>query len=325
MKYVFFLIILIVFLGGCMTLTDSSDNDGTTTNGGTTNGGTYGGGTSTNGISISYSAPLISTSIRPSNPDRGETFTITVTADHPVGVSSISWGSPDSFLVLPDIGSYDCGQQKICIVNWEFSSGQDGLKTITVYATDSAGQESRRSSLEINVRAFDFIPPKAYVCGNNDCEVSKGETDSNCPGDCVALPFNCGDDICEAGESYLNCSQDCFPSDTVAANCGNSACEVGESSETCSNDCSKLEPDCGNGTCEAWESATSCPADCQEEVVVIDEDECSGNSDCGYKEVCKSGTCKDVQCTNSGQCSGCKRCSSNRCVSCGSGPYGCYC
>ena len=55
------------------------------------------------------------------------------------------------------------------------------------------------------------------------------------------------------------------------------------------------------------------------------KDECSSNSDCGYKERCKIGTCVKVECTNDGQCSGCRECSSYRCVSCGQGPYGCYC
>jgi len=55
------------------------------------------------------------------------------------------------------------------------------------------------------------------------------------------------------------------------------------------------------------------------------KDECSSNSDCGYKEVCRSRSCVKVDCTNDGQCSGCRECSSNRCVSCGYGPYGCYC
>ena len=52
---------------------------------------------------------------------------------------------------------------------------------------------------------------------------------------------------------------------------------------------------------------------------------CSSNSGCGYKQICTGGKCVDVDCTTDSQCSGCKRCSSNSCVSCGHGPYGCYC
>lgn len=55
------------------------------------------------------------------------------------------------------------------------------------------------------------------------------------------------------------------------------------------------------------------------------EDECSGDSDCGYREACSGGRCQTVQCTNDAHCGGCTRCSGNACVSCGSGPYGCYC
>jgi len=72
----------------------------------------------------------------------------------------------------------------------------------------------------------------------------------------------------------------------------------------------------------------------EEEVVVVEpvepeksvkDNSCNSNSDCGYKQKCKSGICKTVQCTTSSHCSGCRRCSDNRCVSCGKGPYGCYC
>ena len=57
----------------------------------------------------------------------------------------------------------------------------------------------------------------------------------------------------------------------------------------------------------------------------ISTEECSSNSDCGRKQICSSKKCVDVQCTTDSHCTGCKRCSGNSCVSCGSGPYGCYC
>ena len=63
----------------------------------------------------------------------------------------------------------------------------------------------------------------------------------------------------------------------------------------------------------------------QSQEPVLDDDSCDSDSDCGYKEICTGGVCEAVQCTSDSHCSGCKRCSSNRCVSCGSGPYGCYC
>lgn len=57
----------------------------------------------------------------------------------------------------------------------------------------------------------------------------------------------------------------------------------------------------------------------------VAEDKCSSNSGCGYKQICQSGKCVSVACTSDSHCTGCKRCSGNNCVSCGSGPYGCYC
>ncbi|MBI4163842.1 MAG: YbhB/YbcL family Raf kinase inhibitor-like protein [Candidatus Aenigmarchaeota archaeon] len=60
-------------------------------------------------------------------------------------------------------------------------------------------------------------------------------------------------------------------------------------------------------------------------VTTAPEDGCNSNSDCGYKQRCSAGSCIDVDCTTDSQCSGCKRCSSYSCVSCGKGPYGCYC
>ncbi len=58
---------------------------------------------------------------------------------------------------------------------------------------------------------------------------------------------------------------------------------------------------------------------------VMNDASCDSNSDCGYKEICTGSVCEDVECTSDSHCSGCRRCSSNSCVSCGSGPYGCYC
>ncbi len=53
--------------------------------------------------------------------------------------------------------------------------------------------------------------------------------------------------------------------------------------------------------------------------------ECSSDSSCGYRQVCRDGRCVSVQCTSDSHCGSCSRCSSNVCRSCGYGPYGCYC
>ena len=47
----------------------------------------------------------------------------------------------------------------------------------------------------------------APVCGNGTCD--KGESCSNCPGDCGACPPVCGNGSCEAGETCSNCASDC--------------------------------------------------------------------------------------------------------------------
>ena len=44
-----------------------------------------------------------------------------------------------------------------------------------------------------------------------------------------------------------------------------------------------------------------------------DEDECTYNSECGYRQRCKLGECVDVECTNDAQCGGCYRCSDYVC------------
>ncbi len=51
-------------------------------------------------------------------------------------------------------------------------------------------------------------PFPAPFCGDGVCEVSRGETNANCPGDC---PPTAGNGICEAGETNANCPGDCPP------------------------------------------------------------------------------------------------------------------
>lgn len=53
--------------------------------------------------------------------------------------------------------------------------------------------------------------------------------------------------------------------------------------------------------------------------------ECTFNSSCPSRHVCRSGRCVRVECTSSSHCGSCSRCSDNVCRACGSGPYGCYC
>lgn len=55
------------------------------------------------------------------------------------------------------------------------------------------------------------------------------------------------------------------------------------------------------------------------------DNSCSFNSECGRKQICRDGTCVEVDCTNDAHCGYGKRCSYNSCVRCRSGPYGPAC
>ena len=71
------------------------------------------------------------------------------------------------------------------------------------------------------------------------------------------------------------------------------------------------EPDAGTGTGGTGGSTST--------------SECTSDSSCSSRQVCRDGRCVSVQCTSDSHCGSCSRCSSNVCRSCGSGPYGCYC
>ncbi len=275
-----------------------------------------------------------SSSARPSNPDRNQPFVLSVTAEDNVGLKSISWESSDSFSSQPESPFFDCGLQKSCSASFTFKAATEGLKTISVYATDSSGQESPRSPMEFTVRPFDYKVPSSTpaatalptvssgpVCGNNACDDKEGF--EICPADCPYAGFACANGKCEGGESYKSCPQDCGVSNIIGSSCGDGACEPGEDAAYCPKDCASIKPNCGNNICDSWETELSCRADC--EGITGTETSCSSNSACGYKKICQSGKCVQVDCTNDGQCGSGKECESNRCVRCPSGPYGPAC
>ncbi len=158
-------------------------------------------------------------------------------------------------------------------------------------------------------------------CGNAVC--NEGESFQTCPGDCPQKGFACANGICEGGESYQSCPQDCSVSNAIGSTCGDGACEPGEDAGNCPADCTSIKPDCGNNICNSWETATTCSADCKE--AEEDEEACSSNSACGYKQICASGKCVSVDCTNDAQCGYGKECENNDCVRCPRGPYGPAC
>ncbi len=88
-------------------------------------------------------------------------------------------------------------------------------------------------------------------------------------------------------------------------------------------------PVCGNGVCDLDETQISCSADCGTPSVdnstTSTQTGCSYNSDCtGYRQICSSGQCIDVECTTDSQCGSHKYCSYNSCLSCRRNKYGDY-
>lgn len=119
----------------------------------------------------------------------------------------------------------------------------------------------------------------------------------------------CGNGVCEEGESKTSCSQDCGGGGAV---CGNGACEAGESQTSCSQDCGSPTPVCGNGACEAGETTQSCAQDCKTTV-----DCCVQNGyTCGYASKCG----KDC-----GKCASTQTCTANKCVDNGGSCLDTYC
>ncbi|CAM4518495.1 MULTISPECIES: hypothetical protein [Myxococcus] len=66
-------------------------------------------------------------------------------------------------------------------------------------------------------------------CGDGICHTDNGESPSTCAADCGT----CGDNVCNNGENYIVCSEDCGPSSA----CGDGACNNGETHATCAADC----------------------------------------------------------------------------------------
>ncbi len=344
MKIPVIVIILALFLSGCVTSQKLIVPLNKTTISNYTN-------TSINNYTAEpappSSFPTITTSANPSNPDKGEAFTLGVTAQDEAGIQNIYWESTHSFATKPDLSSFQCNAQKTCTVNWTFTATEDGTKTITVYARSSTNLESARVPVEINVQPFDSkTATQSPVCGNSVCE--EGETNNTCatdcgppsptcgdstcntgeafeicPSDCPYKGFACANAVCEGGESYESCPQDCSVSNIIGSACGDGACEPGEDANYCPADCSSIKPNCGNNICDSWETEATCSADC--EGATAGEEACNSNQDCGYKEICSSGKCTSVDCTNDAQCGYGKECESNRCVRCPRGPYGPAC
>jgi hypothetical protein len=108
----------------------------------------------------------------------------------------------------------------------------------------------------------------------------------------------CGDDICQTisnGETCVSCSQDCPICPPPPPPCGDSICQPGQTYMTCPQDCEDPEDEgsCGDGICsEGDNEVETCFRDC-----AMPNDRCEDDFDCSPGYICEmhSGT-------NAGQC-----------------------
>jgi N-acetylneuraminic acid mutarotase len=150
------------------------------------------------------------------------------------------------------------------------------------------------------------------VCGGDGCGGSCGACDigeaCNVQGQCVDVPLNCGDGVCDSDEDCALCPEDCGQC------CGDGFCDAnqGETCQTCPADCGMC---CGDGTCDTsiGENCSTCPADCgcgtdgvcdPVELICVCEPDCSGRvcGDDGCGGTCGSGCSGDDICNAAGQC-----------------------
>ena len=94
------------------------------------------------------------------------------------------------------------------------------------------------------------------VCGNGLCD--PGETYLWCPEDCEYIDY-CGDGLCGDTEDEVSCEEDC-------GFCGDGLCGNFEDCLSCFDDCFDLCGYCGDGYCDSgfplYEDPFTCPVDC---------------------------------------------------------------
>ena len=121
--------------------------------------------------------------------------------------------------------------------------------------------------------ACQFIPKNQECTASEDCPAyACFETNCNADGKCEYLYIGCDGDEGEGGEE---------------PECGNSICEVGETYENCETDC-PAPTQCGNSECEEGETET-CPEDCVE---------CHLHSDCVDDDLTTKDRCINSECSH---------------------------
>jgi hypothetical protein len=147
----------------------------------------------------------------------------------------------------------DAVRKKLLETGWDPSQVEEALKEATSAVSKPAASpaaasptttgEGLGSKLPLNlifVIAIVAIGVVALVVGYP--YIVPGETE-------------CGNGVCEFGETLITCPVDC-----QVSNCGNGVCDAGETSASCPADC--VEDLCGNGVCDTDETFFNCQEDC---------------------------------------------------------------
>lgn len=95
-----------------------------------------------------------------------------------------------------------------CVPNWQCYAWSDcttsGIKTRKCIDENVCGKLEDKPK-----EVADCKKPDPDNCGNLVCD--EGETYVNCPTDCDPVhPVICGDDVCDPTEDWLSCSKDCL-------------------------------------------------------------------------------------------------------------------